>query len=180
MSLFVNNLPYELTDEEFSAAFARFGEVSRVTIATEMRYGRRASRGYGFVDFADPASLDACLDSGAEIELKGRRLAYREARPQATLKDTAFVSGLTAATTEDALAAHFAAYGPTEVKVVHAARGDALGFGYAKFASEAERDRAIAGLNGSIFNGSPLVVRVASRPFRTDEQQQQRAWRKRY
>jgi RNA recognition motif-containing protein len=180
MSLFVNNLPYDLTEDEFRAAFVRFGAISKVTIATQMRSGRRVSRGYGFVDFADPAAVAACVASGVEIQLKGRPLAYREARPQASITDTAFVSGLTAATTEEALAAHFAAYGPIEVRIVHAARGDAPGFGFAKFASEAERDRAIEGLQGSIFEGNSLVVKPASRPFRTEEEERQRAGRRRY
>jgi RNA recognition motif-containing protein len=178
MSLFVNNLPYDLTEDEFRAAFLRFGAISRVTIASEVRYGQRVSRGYGFVDFEDPASLDACVSSGVEVQLKGRCLAYREARPQPVITDTAFVSGLTEAATDETLAAHFAPYAPTEVRVVHAAKRDRLGFGYAKFASEAERDRAIAELHGSIFDETPIVVRAASRPFRSDEEQ--RARKRRY
>jgi RNA recognition motif-containing protein len=171
MSLFVGNLPFNLTNEEFQAPFERFGKVSNVTIATEVRYGRRQSRGYGFVDFGDPASLDACLHSGETITLKERVLTYREARPQAVIVDTAFVSGIPDSATNDDLARQFAPYHPTEAQIVHAGSRGRPGFGYAKFASEADRDRAIAALQGSTLLGSPLVVRPASRPFRSADQQ---------
>jgi RNA recognition motif-containing protein len=176
MSLFVGNLPYRLTDAEFTAAFEQFGAVTSVTIAVEVRGGRRLSRGYGFVDFADPASLQACINSGKTITLDDRVVTYREARPQPDISDTAFVAGLTAEATDQSLTGHFARFNPIEAKVVHVASRDRPGFGYAKFASQADRDRAIAGLNGSVLNGASLVVRPASRPFRDDEQQQQ--WRK--
>jgi RNA recognition motif-containing protein len=176
MSLFVGNLPYQLTAEEFEAAFTHFGPISSVTIATEMRYGRRLSRGYGFVDFEDPASLDACLRSGATIVLKDRVLTYREARPQAVITDTTFVSGIPEEATEDDLAQHFATYRPIETHIVHAGSGGRPGFGFAKFRSEAERDAAIKGLNGTVLLGSQLLVRPASRPFRSDDQQAE--WQK--
>jgi RNA recognition motif-containing protein len=171
MSLFVGNLPYSLTNEEFASAFEKFGAVSSVTIATELRYGRRQSRGYGFVDFADPASLSACLQSGEKIELSGRLLTYREARPQTVVTDTAFVAGLPETATDADLAQHFAAYSPTESRIVHAGVRGRPGFGFAKFASEEERNQAISALNGSELLGTTITVRAASRPFRSDDQQ---------
>jgi RNA recognition motif-containing protein len=174
MSLFVGNLPFQLTDDEFQAAFTQFGAIAGSKIATETRYGRSRSRGYGFIDFADPSGLANCLESGVEVVLKDRLLAYREARPTPEIKDTAFVSGLPAGATDEDLASHFASYSPIEAKVVHPGSAGRPGFGFAKFETEAARDEAIAGLNGSTLLDAELVVRPASRPFRTEEEQRKR------
>jgi RNA recognition motif-containing protein len=173
-SLFVNNLPYDLSGEEFRAAFEQFGAVSSVNIATEFHYGTRRSRGYGFVDFVEEASLRRALAAPSEIVLKGRTLGVREARPHATITDTAVVSNLTDAVTVDALTAHFARYQPVEAKIVHAASRDRPGFGYAKFGSQQNRDQAIEALNGTNLAGATITVRPATRPFRTEEEQQSR------
>jgi RNA recognition motif-containing protein len=69
-SLFVSNLPYNLSSDEFRAAFERFGDITDVTIATRWDQGRRQSQGYGFIDFGNEGGLQSCLDSGAVIELK--------------------------------------------------------------------------------------------------------------
>jgi RNA-binding protein Musashi len=174
MSLFVGNLPFQLTEDEFRAAFEQFGAISDAKIATEMHYGHRRSRGYGFIDFAEPASLDNCLGSGAAIVLKERELIYRAARPNPVISDTAFVSGLPVGATDQDLTNHFSAYGPIEAKIDHAASRGRPGFGFAKFANEAARDRAIAALNGSSLLESELVVRPASRPFKSEEEQRNR------
>jgi RNA recognition motif-containing protein len=174
MSLFVGNLPYSLTTEEFRAAFDQFGPISDAKIATEFYSGRRRSRGYGFIDFEDPATLDACLQSGVRIVLKDRELLYRAARPNPVIKDLALVSGLPGEATDQDLAVHFAAFAPIETRIVHAATGGRPGFGFAKFASEEARDRAIAGLNGSVLLQSEIVVKPASRPFRSEEEQRNR------
>jgi RNA recognition motif-containing protein len=170
-SLFVSNLPYDLSNDEFRAAFTQFGAISSVNIATELHYGTRRSRGYGFVDFVDEASLRRALASTTEIVLKGRNLAVREARPQNTITDTVLVSNLTEAVTSESLLNHFARFHPTEAKVVHAASRDRPGFGFAKFAGQQDRDHAIATLNGSTLAGASITVRPATRPFRSEEEQ---------
>jgi RNA recognition motif-containing protein len=170
-SLFVGNLPYDLSDDEFKEAFAQFGEIASVTIATRVVDGRRQSHGYGFVDFRDDDALQACLSSAAQIELKGRILMYRAARPRPQVVDTAFLSGIPAAAVDEDLLAFFEGFQPVEAKVVRGASADRPGFGYAKFRSQAERDRAIAAKNGKQLNGVAIVVREASRPFRSDEDQ---------
>jgi RNA recognition motif-containing protein len=145
--------------------------VTSVTIATRVVDGRRQSQGYGFVDFRDDDALQACLASGTRVELKGRVLTYRAARPRPQVVDTAFVSGIPAAATDEDLLAFFEGFGPIEAKVVRGASGDRPGFGYAKFNSQDDRDKAITAKNGAQLNGVGIVVREASRPFRSDEDQ---------
>jgi RNA recognition motif-containing protein len=170
-SLFVSNLPYDLSSDEFRAAFERFGDVAEVTIATNWYHGRRQSQGYGFVDFRDEGGLQACLDSRACIELKGRMLDYRAARPRARVTDTAFVSGLPDGISDDELLHFFNEFPPLEAKVVRGAAAGRPGFGYARFESQDIRDRAITAKNGQKLKGNEIVVRAASRPFRSDEEQ---------
>jgi RNA recognition motif-containing protein len=170
-SLFVGNLPYDLTNEELRETFASFGTISNVNIATETHYGSRRSRGFGFVDFTDAASLQRVIDH-ANFVLKGRTLTVRQARPQGQISDTALVANLTEAVTSTSLAAHFARFNPVEVKVVHAGTADRPGFGYAKFANEQQRDAAIRALNGTVLDGQAVSVRTATRAFRTEEEQQ--------
>jgi RNA recognition motif-containing protein len=169
--LFVANLPYNLSLEEFRAAFEEFGEVADVTIATRWYPGHRQSQGYGFVDFRDEGGLQACLESGARIELKGRVLTYRAARPRASVTDTVFVSGLPEGIGNDELLRFFNEFPAVEAKVVRSAVGHRPGLGRARFESQDMRDRAITAKNGQKLNGDTLVVRAASRPFRSDEEQ---------
>jgi RNA recognition motif-containing protein len=179
-SLFVGNLPYDLSSEEFQAAFERFGDVADVTIATRWNQGHRQSQGYGFVDFRDEDGLQACLDSGERIELKGRLLNYRAARPRASVTDTIFVSGLPEGIGDDELLRFVNEFRPVEAKVVRGAAGGRPGFGYARFETQDMRDRAIAAKNGQKLNGQELVVRAASRPFRSDEEQSRYERSRRY
>jgi RNA recognition motif-containing protein len=174
-SLFVKNLPYDLTPDEFKEAFEEFGEITGVNIATEWRYGRKRSRGYGFVDFKDAQSLTKCLESGDTITLKGREVEFREARDRPRLTDQVFVSGLVSTVTDASLMEHFRKHKctPKEVKIVRPQSGDRLGFGYAMFEDEAGRDKAIEIMNGTMLETKPLVVREASRPFRNDEEQRE-------
>jgi nucleolin len=171
-SLFVGNLPFDLTNDELQGTFASFGAISNVTIATETHYGSRRSRGFGFVDFTDAASVQRVLAHTGDFQLKGRTLNVREARPQGQIVDTALVANLTPAVTNASLSAHFARFNPIEAKVVHAGTGDRPGFGYAKFANEQQRDAAIRALNGTELDGAAVTVRAATRSFRSDEEQQ--------
>jgi RNA recognition motif-containing protein len=172
-SLFVKNLPYDLTNEEFQEAFEQFGDVVGVNIATEWHYGRRRSRGYGFVDFRAPEGLRKCLESSESIVLKGRTVEFREARDRPQISDQVFISGIAAAATDASLREHFRSCNPVEARIVRPASGDRPGFGCAVFRSQADRDRAIRDLNGSVLAGGNLVVREASRPFRTEEDQRE-------
>jgi RNA recognition motif-containing protein len=170
-SLFVGNLPYDLTNEELRDTFASFGAISNVNIATERYYGNLRSRGFGFVDFTDAASLKRVTEHTDQFVLKGRTLTVREARPQGQISDTALVANLTESVTNTSLAAHFARFNPIEAKVVHAGNAGKPGFGYAKFANEQQRDAAIRALNGTVLDGAAISVRTATRAFRTDEEQ---------
>lgn len=167
-SVYVNNLPYRLTKEEFIEAFSQFGQVAGATIASRTDHsGRRFSKGYGFIDFATKEGYDNCLNSHKEIELGGRVLLYRENRPRQFQEctDTAFISGLNSEVDEDQFEKFVAPYHPIEFKLIKEYHDGRPGFGYAKFSSKQERDVAIEALNGTNLRGSEVLVRIADRPF---------------
>lgn len=164
VSLWVGNLPFRISREEFEEAFEQFGEVKSVTIAR--RDGR--SSGYGFVDFASDEGLDNCLRSGEEIVLGGRVLEYREARPRAAApgqERQAAVLQIPNSVTDDELLNHFQHVGALSAHIVHRGHGTSLSFGCVSFASKDDRDHAIATMNGTNLAGSRVVVKEVTRPF---------------
>lgn len=173
-TLFVGNLPFDLSETEFKEPFNKYGRIIGCTIARKNIRGEMRSAGYGFIDFEDEASIQRCLSADAEIELKGRDITYRRSQPKPAMPDTCFVSGLTGDVLDEHLMAHFASCNAIDAKVVHRSDGPTLGFGFAKFRSEADRDRAIEKLDRSTLKGHVITVKKASRPFETDQEFQDR------
>jgi RNA recognition motif-containing protein len=80
MNIYVGNLPYNLTDEELHAAFARFGEVSSAKIIIDRDTGR--SKGFGFVEMPDSTQAQAAIEEMDGQELGGRNVKVNEAKPR--------------------------------------------------------------------------------------------------
>ena len=163
-SLFVGNLPYHISNEEFRAAFEHFGPIKSVNIAKK---GYNWSLGYGFVDFESNAGLDNALAHPGEVYLEGRQLNYREAqeRRQGRLELQAAVLHVPNSVTNDQLLAHFAGTGCTDGKIVHRGRDGTPGFGYVAFTTKEQRDAAIRAKNGTQLGGAIIEVKEAHRPF---------------
>jgi len=76
-SLFVGNLPWELSDSELTDFFGQYGNVTSVKIMKDNQTGR--PRGFGFVTLSGkPDQAVADLDGK---ELKGRNIRVNEAKP---------------------------------------------------------------------------------------------------
>lgn len=73
-SIYVGNLNSSTTDESLRAAFASFGNVSKVNIITD--------RGFGFVEMADDSQATAAINGMAGKTLDGNALTVNEARPK--------------------------------------------------------------------------------------------------
>ncbi len=80
MKLYVGNLSFKTTDDSLRAAFEQFGEVSSAQIVMDRETGR--SRGFGFVEFTDPAAGTAAIEGMNGKDLDGRDLTVNEARPR--------------------------------------------------------------------------------------------------
>ena len=79
--LFIGGLPYRTTGDELRDAFAQAGEVTSASIVTERETGR--SRGFGFVEMADDAGIQAAISMWNGKDFGGRTLTVSEARPKA-------------------------------------------------------------------------------------------------
>ncbi len=80
MKIYVGNLSYEVTEEDFRLALKQFGQVESVTIIKDKHSGQ--SKGFGFVEMASKAEGQSAIDGLNGKELKGRTLNVNEARPR--------------------------------------------------------------------------------------------------
>lgn len=78
-SLFVGNLPWEVTGETLAAEFGKHGAVISARIINDKQTGR--SRGFGFVDVED-ADAEKIVAAMNGFGWGGRSLTVNEARPK--------------------------------------------------------------------------------------------------
>ncbi|MEB3885457.1 RNA-binding protein [Lyngbya sp. CCY1209] len=80
MSIYVGNLSYDVTPDELSDAFSKYGTVKRTTIPTDRETGR--SRGFGFVEMVNEEDENQAIEALDGSELMGRRIRVNKARPR--------------------------------------------------------------------------------------------------
>ncbi len=80
MNIYVGNLPYEFSDDELRTAFEPHGAVESARVIIDRYSGR--SRGFGFVEMANPTEGQAAITQMNGREMKGRPLTVNEARPR--------------------------------------------------------------------------------------------------
>ena len=72
-SLYVGNLPYEVTEDDLRELFADFGPVEAVRVIE--------GKGFGFVDLPEEKAAEAMAAVNGR-EFRGRALRVDEARPR--------------------------------------------------------------------------------------------------
>ncbi len=77
-TLFVSNFPFVTTEDELRATFETIGAVTSIRIIFDRETGR--SRGFAFVELADPNSVDLAIERLNDTEFHGRRLVVSKAR----------------------------------------------------------------------------------------------------
>ncbi len=78
MTLYVGNLPYQITENELQNVFAAHGTVSSVKIIRDKMTGR--SKGFGFVEMPNDAEGQAAVSGVDGQNVNGRPLKVNEAR----------------------------------------------------------------------------------------------------
>lgn len=78
--LYVGNLPYQMTDAELNELFAAYGAVESAQVIVDRETGR--SKGFGFVQMANPTEADNATNALNGQQFKGRPLTVNEARPK--------------------------------------------------------------------------------------------------
>jgi len=64
--LFVGGIAWDTTEEKLRDYFSKYGEVAQTVVMRDKTTGR--PRGFGFVIFSDPSSLDAVLQDKHTID----------------------------------------------------------------------------------------------------------------
>ena len=76
-SVFVGNIAWRTTEQDLGDAFAQFGPVNSVHIIMDRETGR--SKGFGFVEFADPSCVDNAIQNMDGADIGGRQLRVNRA-----------------------------------------------------------------------------------------------------
>lgn len=80
MSIYVGNLPFEVSQDDLSNVFSDYGTVKRVQLPTDRETGR--PRGFGFVEMETEAAETAAIEALDGSEWMGRELKVNKAKPR--------------------------------------------------------------------------------------------------
>ena len=79
MNLSVGNLDYTVKQQQLTAMFTEFGEVTSVKIITDKMTGR--SKGFAFVEMANDDEAREAIRNLDQKSVKERNISVSEARP---------------------------------------------------------------------------------------------------
>jgi RNA recognition motif-containing protein len=80
MSIYIGNLPYQVTQDDLQEVFAEYGSVKRVYIPTDRDTGR--VKGFGFVEMDSDDHEDSAISALDGAEWLGRQLRVNKAKPR--------------------------------------------------------------------------------------------------
>ena len=89
--LYVGNVPFEATEDELEALFAKAGNVATVKIMRDRDTGR--ARGFAFVEMATEQDARNAISQLHDANFGGRNLTVNEARPMAERSPGRFSGG---------------------------------------------------------------------------------------
>ncbi|XP_022905417.1 RNA-binding protein Musashi homolog Rbp6 isoform X2 [Onthophagus taurus] len=139
--MFIGGLSWQTSPESLREYFSKYGEITEVMVMKDP--ATRRSRGFGFITFADPASVDKVLAQGTH-ELDGKKIDPKVAFPRrahpkmVTRTKKIFVGGLSAPTTLEDVKSYFEQFGPIEdaMLMFDKQTNRHRGFGFVTFQSE--------------------------------------------
>lgn len=79
MKLYLGNLPSDINDDRLREMVKEFGTPESAKVITDPH---GASRGFGFVEFADSGQANAAIAALNGKTVSGKALVVNEARPQ--------------------------------------------------------------------------------------------------
>jgi len=164
--IFVGGISWDTTDTGFTSFFSRFGAIKDAVIMRDKSTG--VSRGFGFVIFHEPTSVDKVLVQG-DLTLDGRKIDCKVAVPRTEIGTAPgthrtrkiFVGGIPPQTTADDLRSHFGHFGTcvNAVIMMDRATNRSRGFGFVTFESEDTVDTILARTHQ--FGGKTVEVKKA-------------------
>lgn len=164
--IFVGGLSWQTTTETLRQYFSRYGDVVDCMVMKDPTTKR--SRGFGFVNYADPSSVEKVLASGPH-HIDAKRVDPKKSIPKPKLADTGtkdaldlaaelsftpklvtrtkkmFVGGLSASTTAADVKAYFEQFGPVDDAVLMFDKQTQRhrGFAFVTFVKEETVDKVV-------------------------------------
>ena len=80
MNIYVGNLSYDVTEDDFRELFVSFGEVESATIIMDRYSGK--SKGFGFVEMPNGDEAERAIQELNGKECMEQELTVAEARPR--------------------------------------------------------------------------------------------------
>ncbi|GJN25998.1 hypothetical protein PR202_gb13889 [Eleusine coracana subsp. coracana] len=185
-NLFVGNLPPSVSSHKLIELFLPFGRIVRSRVMDDCFTG--LSKGYGFVKYADPRSAAEAIkrmngrtvtgnmlevrvadapSSGSKSYVNDVSVTDHQPRKEMGLSDL-YVSNLPLHMNTDMLLDLFKPYGQvTSAKVARDyTTGLSKGYGFVKYSDPRDAAYAVVQLNGCLFEGKKIEVRVSGIPLR--------------
>ncbi|CAG8434741.1 7810_t:CDS:2 [Diversispora eburnea] len=135
-NIYVKNLDLEVTLDEFSELFSRFGKITSAVISTD-EAGH--SKGFGFVNYENHEEAAKAVNELHDTDLKND-------------------------IDDEKLRQEFSVYGViTSAKVMRDERQQSKGFGFVCFSSPDEATKAVTEMNGRMIGNKPIYVALAQR-----------------
>lgn len=183
-NLFVGNISWNVDEEWLTREFEEFGELTGVRIITDRESGR--SKGFGYVEFADPQHAKKALETKNGAELDGRELRLDFSTPRQndggdrqqrsndrakTYGDstnapaaTLFVGNISFEADENTITEYFQEHGTIKAVRLPTDRetGAPKGFGYVEMGSIEEAQAAFAALQGADVAGRAIRLDYAA------------------
>jgi polyadenylate-binding protein len=179
-NVFIKNFGEELTEQELTDMFAKFGKITSIKV---MSGEDGKSKGYGFVSFESAEQAEAAVEDLDGKDINGKKLfvgrAQKKAERQAELKRkfemlkmerlnryqgvNLFVKNLDDTIDDERLREEFKAFGTITSARVMVEDGRSKGFGFVCFSSPEEATKAVTEMNGRIIVAKPLYVALAQR-----------------
>lgn len=190
-NVYVKNLPVDMTKEAMDELFGKYGQVSSSMLSMDTEH---KSKGFGFVNFADPEGAAQAVENLDGFEFQGatgKKLyvcrAQKKEEREKELRDrfeqlkierqkkyagvNLYVKNLGDDIEDERLNREFSKYGKiTSAKVMRDHNGKSRGFGFVCFTTNEEATKAVSEMNNRMLDGKPLYVALAQR--KEDRRQQ--------
>ncbi|WEJ96134.1 hypothetical protein PSN45_003670 [Yamadazyma tenuis] len=174
--MFIGGLNWDTTEQGLVDYFSKYGEVIDYTIMRDSATGR--SRGFGFLTFKDPRSVDEVVKTPHELDGKLIDPKRAIAKEEQDKVGKIFVGGIDPYVTEQEFSDFFSQYGHIidAQLMLDKESGKSRGFGFITYDSPEAVDRVCVNKYVSLKGKSMEVKRAAPRGQQQPQQQQQQPY----
>lgn len=181
-NVYVKNLPEDVTDEQLSELFGKYGPITSAVIT---RDNDGKSRGFGFVNFEDHEDAAKAVEALHESQFQGNELYVSRAQKKGEREEelrrqyenaklemlnkyqgvNLYIKNLDEDIDDERIRQEFSVYGViTSAKIMRDEKTDiSRGFGFVCFSSPEEATRAVTEMNGRMLGSKPIYVALAQR-----------------